>query len=124
MSADGTTVAVGAKGAGAVYVFTRNGTTWTRQAYVKAFNTDRGDEFGWSVALSADGSTLAAGAIDEASAAIGVDGDQNNNNAQQAGAVYLFTRSGTSWQQSAYVKAPNTDVGDEFGWGVALSGAV
>jgi len=38
--------------AGAVYVFVRTGTTWARQAYLKASNTDTGDHFGYSVALS------------------------------------------------------------------------
>jgi hypothetical protein len=50
-------------------VFTRSGATWTQQAYVKASNTDAGDQFGISVALSGDGNTLAVGASLEASAA-------------------------------------------------------
>ncbi len=100
MSADGSTLAVGAMGedsaatgidgdqannfavnAGAVYVFTRTGTGWVQQAYVKASNTGSGDYFGYSVALSADGVTLAVGAAGEASAATGVGGDQANNSA-------------------------------------------
>src|SRR5688500_8632497 len=40
--------------AGAAYVFVRNGTNWTQQAYLKASNTDANDHFGWSVALSGD----------------------------------------------------------------------
>jgi hypothetical protein len=47
---------------GAVYVFTRAGTAWTQQAYVKASNTGADDWFGLSVALSADGTRLAVGA--------------------------------------------------------------
>ena len=47
--------------AGAVYVFSRSGTTWTQQAYVKASDTEAGDEFGYSVSLSSDGNTLAVG---------------------------------------------------------------
>ena len=35
---------------GAVYVFTRSGTVWSQQAYVKASNTGGGDVFGFSVA--------------------------------------------------------------------------
>jgi len=58
----------GATGSGAVYVFTRSGTTWNQQAYVKASNTEAGDQFGVSLALSADGNTLAVGAIGEDSA--------------------------------------------------------
>jgi cysteine-rich repeat protein len=140
LSADGSTLAVGAAleasaattiggdeannsapGAGAVYVFTRSGTAWSQQAYVKASNAQRGDKFGHSVALSGDGSVLAVGAVAEESAATGVDGDQGDNAATAAGAVYVFTRSGTAWGQQAYVKASNTDEGDAFGFTVALS---
>jgi hypothetical protein len=46
-----------------------------QQAYLKASNTDSNDGFGYSVALSADGSTLAIGAPGEASAATGVGGN-------------------------------------------------
>jgi hypothetical protein len=43
-----------ANGAGALYVFTRQGATWTQQAYLKASNTGDYDRFGGSVALSSD----------------------------------------------------------------------
>jgi hypothetical protein len=99
---------------GAVYVFTRTGTTWAQQAYVKASNTDAGDEFG-GVRLSDDGNTLAVVAGGEASAATGIDGDQADNSAPNAGAAYVFARVGTTWTQQAYVKASNTDAGDSFG---------
>jgi hypothetical protein len=111
-----------ALGAGAVYVFVRTGTTWTQQAYLKASNTDALDHFGSSIALS--GGTLAVGAPREASAAVGVDppGGQADNSAGLAGAVYVFVRTGTTWTQQAYLKASNTEAGDEFGSSVALSG--
>jgi len=96
---------------------------WTQQAYVKASNTDAGDRFGWSVALSGDGSTLAIGARWEDSNATGIDGDQADNSASFAGAVYVFVRDELDiWTQQAYVKASNTDADDEFGHSVALSG--
>ncbi len=110
-----------AAGSGAVYVFTRTGTTWSQQAYVKASNTGANDLFGCSVALSADGSTLAVGAYGEDSAATGINGDQTSNAAADSGAVYVFTRTGTTWSQQAYVKASNTGAGDYFGISVALS---
>jgi hypothetical protein len=109
----------GALNAGAAYVFVRSGGAWQQQAYVKASNTQSGDLFGWSVALSGD--TLVAGAYHEASAATGLDGDQNNNALSGAGAAYVFMRSGASWEQRAYVKASNTGMGDLFGWAVAVS---
>ena len=39
--------------AGAVYVYVRQGNSWTQQAYVKASNPGQNDHFGSSVALSA-----------------------------------------------------------------------
>jgi hypothetical protein len=46
--------------------------------------------FGWSVALSADGSTLAVGARNEDSNATGLNGNQADNSAGDSGAVYLY----------------------------------
>ncbi len=116
--------------AGAVYVFTRSGAAWSQQAYIKASNTgekengktpSKGDQFGFSLALSADGNTLATGAISEDSAAKGINGDQDNNSLQSSGAVYVFTRTGTKWSQQAYVKASNPGANDLFGYAVGLS---
>jgi hypothetical protein len=105
---------------GAVYVFTRTGTTWSQQAYIKASNTGAGDRFGWKVALAGD--TLAVSAPDEDSNSSGVNGNQANNSTADAGAVYVFTRTGTTWNQQAYIKASNPDSLDVFGIGLALAG--
>jgi hypothetical protein len=152
ISADGNTIAVGAPheassatgingnekddsatNAGAVYVYTRSGATWVQQAYVKASNTGSGDYFGSSVDLSADGNTLAVAAHWEASDAKGINGNQQDNSIPQAGAVYIFTRSGGRWTQQAYIKSSNTGEkmvgeelvgggdGDQFGFSLALS---
>lgn len=60
--------------------------------YFKASNTGAGDQFGFSVGLSGDGNTLAVGALFEASAATGINGDQVDNSASGAGAVYSYRR--------------------------------
>lgn len=117
---DGNQASNGSLESGAVYVFTRVGTTWTQQAYIKASNTGADDEFGQSVSLSGD--TLAVGASDEGSSATGVGGNQADNGAQSSGAVYVFTRVGGTWSQQAYLKASNTGRFDRFGWHVSLSG--
>lgn len=110
-----------APGAGAVYVFVHDGATWSQQAYIKASNTAAGDRFGVSVALSGD--TLAVGAPGETSAATGIGGDQSDNGSPDAGAVYVFTRTGTDWSQQAYLKPSNSLFGsNRFGLSVALSG--
>jgi len=58
--------------------------------YFKASNTGENDVFGFSVALSADGNTLAVGAGGEASNATGINNDQTNDLAAESGAVYLY----------------------------------
>jgi hypothetical protein len=125
ISADGSTLAVGAKhtgsDAGAAYVFTRVGGTWTQQARLTASNGDAGDLFGVSVAISGDGSTTAVGAQGEASAASGIGGNQSDNSAPLAGAVYMFARTGTGWSQEAYVKASNAQTDAFFGATVSMS---
>ena len=105
--------------AGAVYVFTRNLNSWSQQAYLKASNTGIEDNFGYSVSLSGD--TLAVGAYHERSNATGVNGDQSNDLAIHAGAVYVFTRDLSTWSPQAYLKASNTRPIDFFGYSVALS---
>ena len=143
LSGDGNTLAVGAQmegsmaagingnqadnsapGAGAVYVFTRSGSGWSQQAYIKASNPGANDQFGGALTLSADGNTLAVAAQFEDSAATGIDGNQSDNSMAEAGAVYVFTRTAGKWSQQAYVKASNTgeqDDGDTFGYAITLS---
>lgn len=89
--------------------------------YLKGSNTEKFDTFGESVALSADGGTLAIGASRESSNATGINGLQSNNDVQNSGAVYVFTRSGGKWRQQAYIKASNTGAFDEFGTSISLS---
>jgi len=142
LSADGDTLAVGAhyedsdatdiggdqgnvdgfSESGAVYVFVRDAVGgWDRQAYVKASNTGGGDRFGHAVALSADGRTLAVGAHFEGSDATVINGDATNDDADKAGAVYVFALGENGWEQQAYVKANNARKNGQFGFAVALS---
>jgi hypothetical protein len=141
LSADASTLAVGAPSessgargvdgdqldnsvpaAGAVYIFARTDDTWTQQAYLKASNTgvgrSAGDSFGTSLAISADGSTVAVGAPLEDSATAA---NELDDSLDAAGAVYVFERSGSAWQQQAYIKASNPGLADSFGDAVALS---
>ena len=106
--------------AGAAYVFVREDGVWSQQAYLKASNTESGDQFGYSVSVSGD--TIVVGANGEDSAAAGIDGDGNDNSAPASGAAYVFERTGTTWSQVAYLKASNPDAGDEFGDAVSISG--
>jgi hypothetical protein len=98
---------------------------------IRASNADANDLFGWSLALSGDGQTLAVGAPAEDSNARGVNGDQTSNNSQDSGAVYVFVKQDGLWVQQAYLKASNTEQpsvnpnrilpNDRFGYKVAIS---
>ena len=103
----------GPSSAGAVYVFTRAGATWSQQAQLKGSNTETFDMFGSSLAIQ--GETLVIGAEHEASCASGINGNQADNSCSRAGAIYVFNRRAGMWAQQAYLKASNTDAGDAFG---------
>ncbi|HEX2584122.1 MAG TPA: hypothetical protein VHL14_03255 [Steroidobacteraceae bacterium] len=109
LSADGTTLAITApddrsaatgingdqlnttkRYAGAAFVFASSAGSWSQRAYVKSSNTDANDQFGYSLAISSDGSNLAIGAPSESSAATGIDGNQADNSVSESGAVYLY----------------------------------
>lgn len=104
---------------GAVYVFRFDGMNWSQRAYIKASNTEAVDGFGWTVALSENGSSLVVGAPWEDSIATGINGDQNDNNAENSGATYVFRFDDTDWVQQAYVKASNDN--HFFGMAFALN---
>lgn len=140
ISGDGMTIAVGATWeasnsvtinsgqtnnglpqAGAAYIFSYDGTNWSQQAYIKPAVIDTGDFFGFDVALSDDGNTLAVSAPLEDSAATGVDGNAGDNSIGNSGAAYIFNRSGATWSQTAYIKSQYPVSGDSFAR-LALSG--
>jgi hypothetical protein len=114
LSDDGNTAVVGGpwdgEHAGAVWVFTRTGPTWTQQGpKLTGGGEEIGKaEFGGSVALSADASTLLVGAS----------GDNGKR-----GAAWVFTRSGATWTRQAKLTGDG-EIGTEpqFGVSVALSG--
>jgi hypothetical protein len=130
---------------GAVYLYVRNGGTWSLQSYLKSANERSGntlgstvdDRFGESVALSADGDTVVVGAPGEASSAGALGGNQSLDDAPASGAAYRALRALKDvdhddnpatppqatlvWTYRNYIKATNPDPADEFGGAVALS---
>jgi len=118
---DGNQADEGCQRAGAVYIFTRSSTVWSQAAYVKAIHPGLPgfESFGYEVAL--DGNTLVVSAGDH-HCATGYNPPPGSNDCIAAGAVYVFTRTATSWAQRAYVKASNTEAFDFFGEGIAVSG--
>ena len=140
LSDDGNTLAVGAyledsdttgintttnnnaADSGAVFVYTRSGVAWAEESYIKASNTGASDNFGFSVALSNDGNTLAVGASGEASDTLGVNSTANETGGTDTGAAYVYLRDTGTWTQKSYLKATNTGTGDKFGHWIAISG--
>lgn len=124
ISADGSTLAAGARGenGGAVYVFSRDGEGgWGERVYLEAPNPGDADGFGFSLALSADGETLAVGAPSEDGGGAGVN-PAHDDAMRDAGAAYVFRRDATGdWAKADYLKATNPGEGDEFGYALTLS---
>jgi FG-GAP-like repeat/FG-GAP repeat len=113
LSADGNTAIVGGYqdngDGGAVWVFARTGGVWFQQGSKLVGTGAVGNASqGWSVALSADGNTAIVG------------GRTDNNN---AGAAWVFTRSGATWNQlpGKLVGTPAIGAAQQ-GTSVALSG--
>jgi hypothetical protein len=108
LAISGNTIVVGAlfhnHHAGAVYVFTGSGASWT-QAELTAPDGGRGTDFGNSVAISRN--TIMAGA-------------SGTNGA--IGAAYVFTRAGSSWTLQAELTAGDGAPADYFGTVVAIAG--
>jgi hypothetical protein len=139
LSRDGSSMAVGAPqdasgtgdpsdtskpGAGIVRIFDGATGFFTEHTFLKASNANTNNLFGWSVAYSADGTTLVVGSPGEPSGAAGVNGNQNDRSMANAGAVYVFTRPGFNdlrWTQTAYIKPVNPQFGGLFGTSVAVS---
>lgn len=109
VSISGNTALVGAYkgngGTGAAYVFSQSGGVWSETAKLVASDAASGDQFGWSVSLSA-GSALVG--------ARGVNGNE--------GAAYVFNGAGANWIQVARLVATDGAADARFGNAVALSG--
>ena len=118
VAVDGDTVVVGALGnSGTVYVFTKPGNGWatdTETAKLTASDGADDDKFGSSVAV--DGDTVVVGAY----------GHDDDDNGDDSGSAYLFTKPGTGWTtdtETAKLTASDAAADDEFGFSVAVGGA-
>jgi hypothetical protein len=119
LSADGSTLVIG--GIRGAYVFRNDENGWYRQAFITGSNSEAGDSFASWISIDAAGNTVAIGAAGEDSNATGINGNQADNSASSAGAVYVFSFEEAGWIQQAYIKASNTEAGDRFGARLALS---
>ncbi|MCH7870486.1 MAG: FG-GAP repeat protein [Planctomycetes bacterium] len=136
--------------AGAVYVFTHDGTSWTQQAILVASDTEPNDRFGTSVALHGD--TIAIGALNSGlngaayifrkidgnwveetkleetggdSVALGLDLLVVGSSRQDpGGAAFVFRRVDSAWVQQSVLVGSETAPGGEFGFATALNGGL
>lgn len=112
----GDTIVIGKSGdsgmgedAGVVYVFARQGETWSQQTELYASDAAPSDTFGTSVAIEGDTLVVAAPGEDD-----GGDG---------AGVLYVFERTGDSWTETSKILAADHLTGDRLGLtGVSISG--
>ena len=115
VAVDGDTAVIGAHNdedngpsSGSAYVFSRISGTWEQQAKLKAPNWAAGSLFGYSVAVDGD------------TAVIGAYGDYYYGT--NSGAAYVFSRSGSTWEQQAKITAPGGAANQYFGLSVAVDG--
>lgn len=94
---------------GSAYVFTRSGSVWTEQQKLTASDGLTNDWFGWSTAISGDGSTIIIGAYQDDF------GVQFNR-----GSAYVFTNTGT-WTQQQKLIGSSTGQVDFFGYSIAVN---
>ena len=112
---DGTRLCVGAAtnptggtNKGAVYVYSRSGTSWTQEAFVQASVTTV--KLGRSIDISNDGDYIFTGSPFEGTGAN-----------EYAGSGFIFTRSGTTWSQQAQLTASDRASNDMMGQSCALN---
>jgi hypothetical protein len=103
----GDTAVVGVRFLAAAYVFVRNGTAWTEQQ--KLIPSGPSGGFGQAVAIA--GETIVIGAV-----------NTQTMGGTDAGAAYVFVRSGGMWTEQQELTATDGAPGDKLGSSVALSG--
>lgn len=98
----------GNRNQGKVYIFRLNGTAWIETS-ITSSDSEPDDFFGYSVALSSDGSTLAVGARYKA-----IGGNMSQ------GKVYVYTWNGSAWSETGIISSDGA-AEDYFGSSVAFS---
>ncbi len=94
--------------AGAVYVYEQVASHWVLNSKLTASDGAAGDHFGWDMVIAANQLIVSAYS------------DTNNNHAD-AGALYVFEKSGGNWQQVDKLTASDGQAGDRFGISLASS---
>ncbi len=107
---------------GAAHIFVRSGATWVREDSLKAPNAEGttlftdGDLFGYAVGISGDYAVIGAPFEDSGSSNL------SDNSTHDAGAAYVFRRSGADWVFDQYLKSTAPKANGWFGYSVAIDG--
>ena len=107
----GNTALIGAArggGAGWVYVFRYDGSSWVEEQKLLASDGADGDGFGWGMAISGDIAVIGA--------------HDNDDNGEGSGSAYVFRYDGSAWVEEQKLLPFDGVVGDGFGLDVAISG--
>ena len=94
---------------GAAYVYRRQNDAWVLEAKLAPSDGQTGDSFGYAVAISGDGTTIAVSSVSE---------DPGH---PIPGFVYVFVRSGSSWVQQKKLLPPVENSLNSFGNSIAVS---
>ena len=117
ISGDGTRLAIsnlwGSSGAvvdcGKVYVYVYSGISWAQEAILTASDKATNSQYGFSVAISADGTRIVVGASHALPDAL-----------TESGAAYVYSRSGSTWSQETILFASDKVALDAFGTSVDI----
>ncbi|MDC3952562.1 FG-GAP repeat protein [Polyangium jinanense] len=114
---DGDTAIVGAPSddgiaehAGAAQIFVRKDGVWVPEQKLVASDAEATDAFGYSVAISGDIAIVGA--------------PNGDDQAENAGAAYVFVREGGAWKEQQKLVSPKPEMIGSFGTSVAIVGTI
>ncbi len=121
ISKDGTYIIVGAhqdddggSNRGSAYVFTGSGASWSQQQKLApSYTSGNSIAFGNAVVINNDGTYCAVAAKNM----------NKNGTSTNTGVVFIYTRSGSTWTEQAYVSPSDGVASDNFGWHISMNGA-
>lgn len=93
---------------GSAYIFRREGNQWLQESKLLASDGAAFDKFGRSVAISEDYAVV-CGVLDD-------------DNGEESGSVYIFKRTGTTWEEEIKITPEDGNTGDRFGRSVSIAG--
>lgn len=97
---------------GKAYIYMRSGNAWSIQDSLTASDASAGSNFGYSVAIDGDYAIVGAPFWDST----------GTSNFTEAGKVFFFMRSGSTWSEQAAFTSSDPEEDQFFGWSVDIDG--